>query len=276
MTIDKFQTWLMFFQTLEGPKDINGLITAILISAVIIFAHIAIKGIKYNAIDIVTYFIITTILNLFASLLFGNYFLMIIMGSLSPIISKFFINKFRIFELIDKKFIGKEDISTENEEDVKKEEKPSLMLMRFPIFEELPENSSYDENDEQVYMKKHFELIGELFSNFDYRKMTDILFMYGYISYKQKINLIGNTLFEAEMTDLEVLDNLKNTPILSEDDTRMAIGLSNYIRSKNRFPAIKTIVELMLQDNQLKKSVASNTNKRRSKVKSNDAVNKRF
>ena len=46
MSLDKFQSWLNFFQTLEGPKNIDALIIAVLISAVIFFAYIAIKNIK--------------------------------------------------------------------------------------------------------------------------------------------------------------------------------------------------------------------------------------
>ena len=154
MTLDKFQNLLLFFQTLEGPKNINALIISILISTVIIFAYIAIKNIKLCFFDILIYFLISLIINLFCNLLLNNYILLIIISTLSPMASNFIIKKCNLLELIDKNIIEKRKESTEEE-------------IRKKIISKLPplEKSDLDEfsDSEYKFLVKNYDFMSEIF-----------------------------------------------------------------------------------------------------------------
>lgn len=242
MSLDKFQSWLNFFQTLEGPKNIDALIIAVLISAVIFFAYIAIKNIKLYIFDILIYFLITIIINLFCNLLFNNYFLLIIIGILSPALSNFAIKKLNLLEFIDKNIIEKRKENIEEE-------------IRKKIVNKLPplEKSDLDEfsDSEYKFLVKNYDFMPEIFETFNHQEILDILFLYGYISYKQKKKIQNNLMF-GSTSEEEKINQLKNNPIISEDDYNMAILLIKYIISHGKIPSIKKAVEELVNERKRK------------------------
>ena len=242
MSLDKFQSWLNFFQTLEGPKNIDALIIAVLISAVIFFAYIAIKNIKLYIFDILIYFLITIIINLFCNLLFNNYFLLIIIGILSPALSNFAIKKLNLLEFIDKNIIEKRKENIEEE-------------IRKKIVNKLPplEKSDLDEfsDSEYKFLVKNYNFMPEIFETFNHQEILDILFLYGYISYKQKEKIQNNLMF-GSTSEEEKINQLKNNPIISEDDYNMAILLIKYIISHGKIPSIKKAVEELVNERKRK------------------------
>lgn len=242
MSLDKFQSWLNFFQTLEGPKNIDALIIAVLISAVIFFAYIAIKNIKLYLFDTLIYFLITIIINLFCNLLFNNYFLLISISVLSPALSNFIIKKFNLLEFIDKNIIERKKEITEEE-------------IRKKIVNKLPplEKSDLDEfsDSEYKFLVKNYNFIPEIFETFNHQEILDILFLYGYISYKQKEKIQNNLMF-GSTSEEEKINQLKNNPIISEDDYNMAILLIKYIISHGKIPSIKKAVEELVNERKRK------------------------
>lgn len=242
MSLDKFQSWLNFFQTLEGPKNIDALIIAVLISAVIFFAYIAIKNIKLYLFDTLIYFLITIIINLFCNLLFNNYFLLIIIGILSPALSNFAIKKLNLLEFIDKNIIERKKEITEEE-------------IRKKIVNKLPplEKSDLDEfsDSEYKFLVKNYDFMPEIFETFNHQEILDILFLYGYISYKQKKKIQNNLMF-GSTSEEEKINQLKNNPIISEDDYNMAILLIKYIISHGKIPSIKKAVEELVNERKRK------------------------
>ena len=242
MSLDKFQSWLNFFQTLEGPKNIDALIIAVLISAVIIFAYIAIKNIKVCFFDILIYFLVSLIINLFCNLLLNNYILLIIISILSPMVSNFIIKKCNLLELIDKNIIEKRKESTEEE-------------IRKKIVNILPplEKSDLDEfsDSEYKFLVKNYNFMPEIFETFNHQEILDILFLYGYISYKQKKKIQNNLMF-GSTSEEEKINQLKNNPIISEDDYNMALLLIKYIISHGKIPSIKKAVEELVNERKRK------------------------
>lgn len=242
MSLDKFQSWLNFFQTLEGPKNIDALIIAVLISAVIFFAYIAIKNIKLCLFDTLIYFLITIIINLFCNLLFNNYFLLISISVLSPALSNFIIKKLNLLEFIDKNIVERKKEITEEE-------------IRKKIVNILPplEKSDLDEfsDSEYKFLVKNYDFMPEIFETFNHQEILDILFLYGYISYKQKKKIQNNLMF-GNSSEEEKIIQLKNNPIISEDDYNMAILLIKYIISHGKIPSIKKAVEELVNERKRK------------------------
>lgn len=242
MTLDKFQNILIFFQTLEGPKNIDALIIAVLISAVIFFAYIAIKNIKLCLFDTLIYFLLTIIINLFCNLLFNNYFLLISISVLSPALSNFIIKKLNLLEFIDKNIVERKKEITEKE-------------IRKKIVNILPplEKSDLDEfsDSEYKFLVKNYDFMPEIFETFNHQEILDILFLYGYISYKQKKKIQNNLMF-GNSSEEEKIIQLKNNPIISEDDYNMAILLIKYIISHGKIPSIKKAVEELVNERKRK------------------------
>lgn len=238
MTLDKFQNILLFFQTLEGPKNINALIISILISTVIIFAYIIIKNIRVCFFDILIYFLVSLIINLFCNLLLNNYILLIIISILSPMVSNFIIKKCNLLELIDKNIIEKRKEITEEE-------------IRQNLINKLPplEKSDLDEfsDSEYKFLVKNYDFMPEIFETFNHQEILDILFLYGYISYKQKKKIQNNLMFGSSSEE-EKITQLKNNPIISEDDYNMAILLIKYIITHGKIPSIKKAVEELVNE----------------------------